>query len=545
MKKINRRTLLSYMGMSPIALSQCGPIGILLTSFINKTYAQAMGSDFASNLVNIYMSGGPARWMFDLPLNPNGNDPFVQNTTAITSFSESTNRGEYQHIKKGEFFVPRLWDALIPTSNGQTARMDNFLQHMLMIRGVNTGSDGHGVNAIREYQPIAGTLTLSGLLADVSNRPIPATSFKNIPFLSGTGIGMSVIGGRNPILNLLNPFNWKNGRSFNGGASEDLIDQAMSILEKNVDARELKYKSIFKDRLLAKQMFKRQFGDLGEVYSKLTAKYAAIMKDALTDSRFNIGSGVDEGEFLTKGNIAGIPPEYYNLAGIRILGSDYNAVPDGMDLRTTLKESPIITGLVEGFATTEFILKEKLSNAMTIGLGNLYGLAINSSFNNGQSKTVSFGNDSHESGAIPTLYYFSKYYQAMGGCLNELINTLKAQGTFKDTVIRVHGDFNRSAKSDGKGSDHGWNGSCNSFISGKINQNIIIGNCQATTSQNYKGSWGESAPIAELNNREISSGNIIATAATLLGVKNPLKNSDSLVFDEQGVIKTNLGTKNV
>ncbi len=545
MKKVSRRQLLSFMSLSPMALSQYGPIGILLSSFLNNTYAQAMGAEFPTTLVDIYMTGGPPRWLFDLPLNPNGNDPFVQNKTAITFFNEATKMGEYQHIKKGQFYMPRLWDAPIPTSDGKTVRMDNFLNHMLMIRGVNTGSDGHELNADREYQPVAGSLTLSGLLADASLRPIPATTMRNTPYLSGTGLGRSVIGGSNPIVRLLDPFNSTGNFSFNGSASEKLIDQALQILESSVDAREIKYKSVFRDRLKAKQMFRRQFGNLSDVYNQLKNKYEKLMKDTLTDSRFDIGAGVDLGDFLTKGRLGGVTPEYYNLGGVKLVSDDDHALPDGFNLKAALNSGTYVNHLVTSFATTEFILKEKLSNAVSIGLSDLRNINIDAQFNGGKSRFYRVSNDAHETGAISTLLYFSKYYQSIGSCLNELVNVLKAQNMFQDTVLRIHGDFNRNARDDGSGSDHGWRGSCNSFISGKINETMIVGNCKATSGGRHKASWGEGAPVAELNNREVSTGNVVATAATLLGIKNPVQNSQSLLSNDGGVIKANVGTKNV
>jgi hypothetical protein len=143
------------------------------------------------------------------------------------------------------------------------------------------------------------------------------------------------------------------------------------------------------------------------------------------------------------------------------------------------------------------------------------------------------GLDFHTFGAIPQMAMTVKIIRAFYACLYELTKSLKrvnvAGGTnlFDQTLIQITSDFNRSPLVDQKGSDHGYNGSNISWVSGMISKCDLVGNIKADTEANYLGSWGKAAGVSGITgNQTLRMGNLASTVAAALGVPSPTPNDD-------------------
>lgn len=536
MKK-NRRDFLKNSTLGITSLSRLSPIGLFCNAITSESFAQSLDSNQSTQYVYFHLAGGPPRWLWDLPLNPNGSsDPLVQNATAITRFNANQLQGEYQTFDAGPYQMPILWDAKIPSlRHSDGIKMASLLKNMMMIRGYTTGSDSHSLNRRRHMRPSFEGPSLSGLAADCSNSPIPAVAYLNpIQFSSQKGLGITTVSHHSPLEKLLSPLTLSTGISPNSDELDSIFNQFLEHFESNIDSRDIKKRTTYQDRLRAKKLFKRNFGDLTQRYNSLYSKYQNLIQTVFTDSLFQIGSGVDSGSFLTKGNLPDIPEAWY----LHDLTSDPSLI-ENIDFTTLLCAETTIKGLAESMAITEFLLTEKLCSSVTNMIQNLESLKFNDLY-------VRTSNDSHGLGTISTLFLFSKFYQAFTACLHELVETLKDHHLFEDTVIQISGDFNRTARANGSGSDHAWHGSNTSFISGKIDRHMILGNTTAEIKSHYLGSWGKGASVEELGNRVLTLEDVAATAADLIGANYKFARAESLIeYDSNGKVKNRIGAKNV
>jgi uncharacterized protein (DUF1501 family) len=141
--------------------------------------------------------------------------------------------------------------------------------------------------------------------------------------------------------------------------------------------------------------------------------------------------------------------------------------------------------------------------------------------------------DEHFTGKMPSLLVNSYLARAHAACLLELIRQLGAKGIFKDTVINCSGEFNRSPRNNGTGSDHGFRGASLAIYSGAINGPIVIGNVAANAPDpNHSGTWGQGAGIAALGGQALDVGHAGATIAALLRVESPLTSRRSVVDEK-------------
>ena len=102
--------------------------------------------------------------------------------------------------------------------------------------------------------------------------------------------------------------------------------------------------------------------------------------------------------------------------------------------------------------------------------------------------------DGHKLGAVPNCFYKTKMFQGVA----HLINSFKSRvgNNWSKTLIHIGGEFNRSARYLGSGSDHGGDGSCATLITGIKPGGKIIGEIdysKASDSELYKGVWGQAS----------------------------------------------------
>lgn len=554
---LSRRNFLKTTGLTSTALFALSPLevffGSLLQGICDKAIAAETNGSSVINYIHLTMAGGVPRWMFDLPLNPNGNDAMVTNNMIISKITNSsTMAANYSLMKHGDFYFPHFWSSKVANSSGNERNAKDLLSHMLTFRGVNLLADGHGLNRIKQVTPIPGGVSLSGLAADKSSAPFPGVYFGSpLGFKSESGLGaVNVSTSGNPLSLLLAPFGTISGsRSYGRGKDviETMVAKTIDSMKKMGDSSPNSSKKLFTDTANAKKLFETSFGNLTDVFSELFNKYENLIKDTLA---MNNHSGVDNFEVT-----AGTGGTY------RIQSNAVYQLAPGLDLRDTLVRDgrtlgsdgtslshgdTTISSLAINMALAEFVIMNELSSSISIQSSNLTNLTI-PILEDGVVKRMNnrlSNNDAHATGAIPTLFYFSKYYRAVCACLLELVDKMKSKSSpyggnvFQNTVMHVTSDFNRSARTNGIGADHGWQGSNATIFTGMVDSPIVIGNVKKdhAPGTTYGGTWGIAGHSDDLSGREMLIGNVASSVATILGTKSPTPNDQSMIGVKNGKV---------
>ena len=149
--------------------------------------------------------------------------------------------------------------------------------------------------------------------------------------------------------------------------------------------------------------------------------------------------------------------------------------------------------LCAGLALSEVLIKSSVTLSRSFLLNG-------GSFNmvNGGG-TLRF--DGHSLGAVPNCFFKTKYFQGVAHLLNTFKSRLSSSGHWNKTLVHLGGEFNRSARYDASGSDHGGDGSCTTLITGIKNAGVILGEVdfgKALDNEIYKGFWGRTHQIPTL-----------------------------------------------
>lgn len=541
-KKSNDLSRRKFLSSGLLAISPLSTFfSSMVTGMVNQAHADTTGADLM-NYIHLSMRGGPPRWMFDQVLRPNGNDQFIENTMLITKISNFKNLdASYESFKYRGYYFPHLWSFNVPKLGGGYRPIRQLLDNMISFRGVNLLSDGHGVSRPKYNAPVPGQPSINGLLADKSVAPIPALyQAEDLSFKSKNGVGSFDAGTANPIRDTLEPFSVEKALSLgNGDIVEEMINRSLDSLEKYAEHSSFRTRSLFKDRKNAKKLFLKNFGDLNSVYSNLVNKYEKLI--SLTFST----------RYQGLSNQAIISDQSLHFC---LLGDDKNRIPKGHDLRDMLVgegqtlgtqgininfQNTSIQYLASMMALTEFVLVNGISNNVTGAIGSilgLYGEIFNGSSIQGARK-YNQTTDAHVLGRYSTLFFFSYYYLAFSSCLLELFDRLKEAGIFNKTLFHLSGDFSRSARESGRGSDHGWQGATTSIFSGMIQEPHVIGNIKVESGyRDHPGSWGVSAHMDDLSGREMLVGNTVSSVASILGIESPTPNDQSFLSVKNGKV---------
>lgn len=507
----------------------------MMLHFLQKGYAHAAGFEVGledMKLINIGLNGGLPRWYWDSVLRPAGNDPFISNPMVISRFKKSGNSvlGEYATTRIGGYHLPWIWNATIPRPGGGTVPMSSLAQHMLSLRGINTMIDSHDLNKPRHLCAVPGGASLTGLVADNARTPIPAIDRKGGADYYGSKKGIAAIGVKtdnDPLTALLTPFlPGTNVLELKNGQIEAAIDNALLKMNALTQDKNKFLPSSFEARQSAKRLMKKKFSGLQSSYSALRNKYQSLINACFNPSGQLILEGVDDIDFpgAAHPNFKATESEYF-------IGNNIQDITTG---------STGINDLAESMAVAEFMLKENLSSAVNLIIGSFSNVALMrlENLTTGAIRSPGAGGyttDVHFTGSHVALILFSRYYRALSACLYELISQLKSVSTpggnmFNQTAITITSEFNRSARNDGAGADHGWNGQNYTIFSGAVDRLTVLGNIQTTTtSKTHGGTWGVAGGLKELSGREAILGNAISTVSTLVKVPTPAPNDQSFV----------------
>ncbi len=551
---ISRRDLLRGFGVAG-GLATAGSVLAMFRATANGLAGdlqnRALGV-LPRNYVFIQSEGAPARWMWDLFLNPNG-ETLAANSGMATNFALSGGRYVTPVFETVDFFsanlnrnfrLPMLWGTSIPVSGGGTVPMTHLLANLLSIRGVDVGDSGHAGAQAKMTVLGASSPSLGGAVADASSKVIPALAIdvRELRFRSRSEASLvsmnSTFGGTNMLQDLFGTFDASDVDPTFAAQLEAQMPSVLAAADSLSENLNLYSGSLAADRNKALDLMMSGMGDLNAAWNDLYVKYLLLIQRALDTVIPGINDAPVGNNYPTNARDA----KYcFNSTGDILTHNDLRTM-----LQTGHSTQPtMVTFLAEHFAVAEFCLLNGYSNSIHINAGALFNLhpQING------SPAAGFGQmfqnpDMHFHGIFPGTYLSALYYCALSACLYELINKLKSRSLFNDTVIHLAGEFNRKPRQDGTGSDHAPQASNVSIWSGSVQGPLIIGDILKHSGENwerygdYPGTWGFGAHSMGGGTVSISTGHVLASLAQLLRVPNPAANNDSLIYVSDSTVSS-------
>lgn len=543
----SRRDFLKLAGLSS-ALS-LGPIERLLDviglDYMRSCEAQAAGLDPARNYLNIYMPGAPKRFVFDQWLRHQSSDlPLHFNPMTATAFKGASGHvPEYRTFDYQGFKVPYLFSQSVNLSAGPTP-ISELLKHMMIIRGYGSGFDGHSFNAKVQMAPLGGVDTLSALSANQSSKTFEAIQWPSrgstSVFNSTNGKALSQIPGNSPLTTLVEgfappPSSLKLARDLKSRRVA-AFETAHTKIKAFSESESLGAKAMSQNLQNARDLMKKGVQGVADYWPEAVARYKRVVYGAFRTLGI---PGISDRE-LVRGS-----QDVAGTFGIQL--SDDHIITKDFDLRNMIARCEI-NSLAESLALSEYCLTESLVTSLEVMSRHMQNLFLPIEGDESLTTARLASLDMHGTGCVPALFLMNAYYRGLTAGLLELISVLKkktvnGQNLWANTVIHIHGDFARSARASGTGSDHGFNSMVTSVFSGALTAGpYVVGNIKQgnPNTTGYTGSQGLAAPIANYNQKGNPSPQAAAsTICELLGVsKNPYSNGAApLAQFENGVWK--------
>jgi hypothetical protein len=527
-------------------------VASMATEMVRNSEAFAAGVNPNPNkFINFHLLMGISRWNMDLPLkhgtgftaNRSVGTKFngtISNTTQFLSY-QAVNDVDvgYSNLALGGINMPLIWSKSIPTVSGSPINLSDALaSNLMMIMGVDLLVDSHQIDSRLPTQPIQGQPSITGLLADQVNTPIPAIQGwrydKVQAYQSATGVPELSLGDlqyTNPLTKALDPFtNLGTIASLEKTTISTALDNLFSAMSSDSLLLHKYLPTTYAQRANAKVMFTKNITNLTATYDALVAKYKLLIQLSINGgTNFSKAAHFLPIELETISNSDSTLNAFQiNSGGSRWTGTNFN---------TAFTTSTTVYSLAEGMALAEYMFTNGYTSVANILIEHMGGVTGANPGNN----------DHHFYGAIPSTIVTIKQIRAFYACLHELITRFKAvsSGTapngsslnlFDRTVIQVSGDFNRSARTDMTGSDHGYNGANYSLHSGMINGIKLVGKIKSDPGQrggqatdDYLGSWGLADKLSDSDPQPLRIGRVASTIAAALEIPSPTPNDNSLV----------------
>lgn len=523
-----RRDLLKEIGLLIAAQPASVPIEFVVRNLwpgmMNKAMAQDLGLK-VKQFIYVQQYGAPPRWMTDLMLVPYSSSGFIDSPAVGTKYVASGGRYtgiEYETWSYKGLNVPYMWQFPVAAASGGVRPLSSLLDQFTQIRGVTTENAGHLESAALHFLPLGSSRSLFALSGDLNPHPFPVvnagTNFKHLSQSNKSAVHVNK-SASNYLSFLLSPFARAAPSTFAGRRAQldGVINQALREMDKEAVKKNPSAEPVIESRVGALRLLERGVANINESWTALVTKYTDLIKRSINPA--NPIPGISD---LPIGGTSG-------RAGTYAIGS--GVITSEPDLRSLIQSSTAPLDMAECFALTEYAIKEQLTSSILIGPGSFDALNV--------PQPIRF--DEHFTGAMPSLYLNVMYYRALGSCLLELIDQIKATGQWNNTIIEVAGEFNRSAKRDGSGSDHAFNGASLSLFSGAFSQPLVVGDIIPSVSSNaYRGTWGEGADIDKFN-RKLKLSDVSATIASLLGAPRPNMNASLILTNAGGNVASNIG----
>ncbi|MGE4131025.1 MAG: hypothetical protein AB7F86_05270 [Bdellovibrionales bacterium] len=553
MKVTRRQAIKGFVQASAALAAADTVIASLVSSQSRLAYAQA--NDFSS-FFHLGLPGAPPRWMFDLFLNPtNEASRFVASPMLATRYASVASgpyiAGQFQQVRHAAsgLYVPRLWSLSVPRPGGGLRPASELLSRLLSIRGIDSLSAAHG--GAQEFHQVAvtGSISLSSVTADRAPRSKenPALNLlratwlnpgPNALFRSSKGYSSFRHDIRSGASNELSAMfsgvrpvgpesGFTNQFINNLGQLKSLISNAFAAQSPSTS---IYHKSLLDNSDSALKILTDSavttFSALSSDWSQLYDKYDNLIKTTLQQTY----PGLND---KPVGRTATTDEERQTYQfGNGIYAQTLNAEGTAVDLRRMLGDVDS-SRLAAQFAVMEFMVKNGICPSINVNLAPFDNIRVNNSL-------VPMPFDQHFVGVMPGVLLNSMYYLSLTACLLALMD---AMGTkLNDSLIYLGSEFNRSARINGSGSDHGAQAASVSLLSGRQSGFKLVGNILKDSAgegspyaSGYKGTWGFGAPVG---GEALSIVQVWGSVLHLLGV--PLSeipnavNKERLLFSSSG-----------
>jgi len=554
---MTRRESLAVMGGASLAPFIVDPINALLGGLVDGIIrkAQAATTPYAlppRNFVHINLGGGAPRWLWDLPLRGyDVNAPIQPNAMVSTRFRDvgpqySGQAMDYVTVPVTRggvtLHMPYMWSLGVPRPGGGQAPMADLIANMMVIRGVDLGVDGHGVNSYKQLRPVNSAPSITGMVADASPAPVPAVGLSGGAYgsyRSKRGIGQTEASGSGALSTILDPFD-RQGDGITGTpflsrrqALDEAMRRASGALRNFARSSNPGAENLFDMRDAAENTIRVGVGNLSAIYNGLFAKYDDLIRRCAIATIPGI-------------NDKAIPwSSMIMTPGVGTLQTSFHeGYCRNPDLRTIITPNTQLPGLAAGFAVAEYLLTQRYSSSVLFGNGIVSGIDFQDTWSRGTPGTPDMpdpflasggiGHDQHFCGSVNSLLSTTFLYHSLSACLYEFIGVLKAAGVFDETVIQVGGEFGRDPAGNQKGSDHGWQAMSTSLFSGAIRKPLIVGNTKPyPVNSSTPGSWGAAGlTLVDGVSQALTLGHMTSTVAHLLRVQPLLSNNSTLVVED-------------
>ncbi len=505
--RISRRSLIR--GATAFSLSSVTrplPVAAFCQAVLNtwgqRAWAESEGIEQPRYYVNVLNLGATSRFSFDHWIRINASDPqIIPNKMVATRFVESSNNyidTVYETFDYKGILVPHFFRHSVDLSAGP-APLTQLLENFLVVRGYGTGVDGHTLNAVLQGLPVPGVSSLSGVVADWSQRSFVVQFPSRGPFskfYSSRGKGLTTLtDAKRPAHEMMKAFG-----SLKDPTARELKRRHNNMVEsfyrrlKTAAGQSGKAEQILAQNLAeANLVMKRGLGELDQFWDAACARYRNVVHNALRTTNL---SGVSDKSIVNPGTDPmkdrfRLSPVFNGNAGGLIKSESTDNI---FDLRTSLKQATL-ESFAEGFALAEYLIRSDLGSVMELQLADMQDvfadvrLLTSGERLSGLSSQIT---DGHECGAIGTLLYSTAWFRAYSAAVLELSSQLKTlqlrngRNAWQETVVHLSSDFGRSARVNSTGSDHGYNQMITSLASGCIeNGPFVVGN--VTNAPAYEG----------------------------------------------------------
>lgn len=555
-----------------------GLLAAIVDGIISSAKRRALvprAEEEARNYLKVHLYGSPSRWIFDHPLRPSDKDGFCADPGIINRLNDfDPSRaheisGRYEDVKVSGINMPYLWKHTVPGANGLERPLAELIHNMLIIRGCDMSEDGHPANSARLVAPVLGGPSLTALVAERTKASIPAVSIGRSPanraFRSPLGVGLVEIPPEHfdYAQYLLGAFLPSAGHS-NQSGEENLntaIEEALGRLQDYSRSNNPGAEILGQERLRAEKLVRRGMASAVEGYAATVAKYSSIVDRAFSGAFI---PGVNDRTVpsaslpLTVPGQAAVLDAFgrHHVGGKIICGGDYlQAIYSGKILE-----------LATRFALAEFVLTQGLSSSVLLAPSNEIGDILSgvtfpkaigvedvaARFNPESNTTtfearaamaehrMDFSMDSHGVGLLPNLFSCTFYFRALGGCLLEIVERLKAtnlngRNLFDETVVHLSTEFERIPSKQLHDLDHNFRGQVTSIFSGLVKKPMVLGNI-LIGSPGAGGTSGIAAPVEGLDSKIVKISNISASMSQLLRVPKIVDRAQPLLEVRGGEI---------
>lgn len=516
-KSLSRRDILKLMSVGG-ALSMT-PMEMFFESLaggvVNRAVAESTGQNVKKYIL-IQEFAAPPRWSYDLFLSPFQEDGVIENGSVKTEYSgqQRYTSAIYKTHKVRGINAPVIWTQNVASSSGGIRPFSDLMDNMMTIMGVDALNPGHEPAAGLMNRPLTN-LSIDGALADAQNLPFASLQFdnRNLDFKSAKGHNPKAYRGSNNIENLI-------PQAFNADMSNvskkyhNEINNVVSKINRRISSLKLGGAPLSSSVENAETLIVSEINEMSKVVPTLEAKYLSVINKTSEMSK----------------NLKGISDKPVGKTGSRDSDRHYwidsrSKAINNPDMRSVLDGARLNFSVAKLFALTEYVITKNLTPSVAFRTS---GAVINF---NGRLRGTSF--DQHTMGVMASVMVNTMYYRMVGACVLTLIEALKntpfkGSNMFDHTVIRQDGEFSRSPRHDGSGTDHAPDSSNTTLFSGMIKGPHVVGEIKkGGTTGARRGSRGACGLLK--HGVHATTGHIVSTLATMLDIPSPSPNNPSLV----------------